>query len=109
MHIAQVVARYGVNADTLRCYERVGLLPHIRRNASGIRECGEEDCGRISFVKCMRGAILPKPGAQSPQGTRGRQRGSGTFRPASASLITRSRAMTRRTQAKPIDPFHPAC
>lgn len=56
MRIAEVVEKYGVSADTLRYYERIGLLPHVRRNASGIRDYGEEDCARISFVKCMRGA-----------------------------------------------------
>lgn len=56
MRIAEVVEKYGVSADTLRYYERIGLLPRVRRNASGIRDYGEEDCARISFVKCMRGA-----------------------------------------------------
>ncbi len=56
MRIAEVVEKYGVSADTLRYYERIGLLPHVHRNASGIRDYGEEDCARISFVKCMRGA-----------------------------------------------------
>ena len=56
MHIAEVVEEYGLSADTLRYYERIGLLRPVRRNASGVRDYGEEDCARISFVKCMRGA-----------------------------------------------------
>ena len=56
MRIAEVVEEYGLNADTLRYYERIGLLCPVRRNASGVRDYGEEDCARISFVKCMRGA-----------------------------------------------------
>lgn len=56
MRIAEVVEEYGLSADTLRYYERIGPLRPVRRNASGVRDYGEEDCARISFVKCMRGA-----------------------------------------------------
>lgn len=56
MRIAEVVDEYGISADTLRYYERIGLLRPVRRNESGIRDYGEEDCARISFIKCMRGA-----------------------------------------------------
>ena len=56
MRIAEVVEEYGLSADTPRYYERIGLLRPVRRNASGVRDYGEEDCARISFVKCMRGA-----------------------------------------------------
>lgn len=56
MRIAEVVEKYGISADTLRYYERVGLLRHVRRNGSGIRDYSEADCERIGFVKCMRGA-----------------------------------------------------
>ena len=37
MTIAEVSRAYGLTADTLRYYERVGLLPHVHRNQSGIR------------------------------------------------------------------------
>lgn len=56
MRIAEVAEQYGLSADTLRYYERIGLLRPVRRNASGVRDYSEEDCARISFVKCMRGA-----------------------------------------------------
>lgn len=56
MRIAEVVKKYGVSADTLRYYERIGLLPHVTRTASGIRDYSEVDCSRISFIKCMRQA-----------------------------------------------------
>ena len=56
MRIAEVVEEYGLSADTLRYYERIGLLRPVRRNASDVRDYGEEDCVRISFVKRMRGA-----------------------------------------------------
>ena len=56
MRIAEVAEEYGISADTLRYYERIGLLPRVHRNASGIRDYDEDDCMRVSFIKCMRGA-----------------------------------------------------
>ena len=59
MTIAQVSQKYGVSADTLRYYERIGLLPPVGRTKSGIRDYTEEDCNWVNFIKCMRGAGLP--------------------------------------------------
>ena len=59
MTIAQVSQKYGVSADTLRYYERIGLLPPVGRTKSGIRDYAEEDCNWVNFIKCMRGAGLP--------------------------------------------------
>ena len=58
MKIAEVSKQYGLSADTLRYYERIGLLPSVTRNASGVRDYGEQDCARVQFVKCMRGASV---------------------------------------------------
>ena len=49
----------GVSADTLRYYERIGLIPTVPRNGSGIRNYDEASIGWINFIKCMRGAGLP--------------------------------------------------
>ncbi len=56
MKIAEVSKRYDISADTLRYYERVGLLRHVPRTPSGIREYNESNCKTIEFLKCMRGA-----------------------------------------------------
>ncbi len=56
MRIAEVSERYGISADTLRYYERAGLLRHVPRDASGIRNYDETACKTVEFVKCMRGA-----------------------------------------------------
>ena len=56
MRIAEVAEKYDISADTLRYYERIGLLRPVRRNTGGVRDYGEDDCMRIGFVKCMRGA-----------------------------------------------------
>lgn len=44
MTIAQVSEKYGLTADTLRYYERIGLLPPVGRTAGGIRNYDESDC-----------------------------------------------------------------
>lgn len=56
MRIAEVAEKYDISADTLRYYERIGLLRPVRRNTGGVRDYSEDDCMRIGFVKCMRGA-----------------------------------------------------
>ena len=56
MRIAEVSRKFGISADTLRYYERIGLLPHVHRNESGVRDYDEQDLARVKFVKCMRGA-----------------------------------------------------
>ena len=57
--IAEVSKKYELSADTLRYYERVGLIPEVNRNKSGIRDYTEEDCNWVEFIKCMRSAGLP--------------------------------------------------
>jgi DNA-binding transcriptional MerR regulator len=59
MKIAEVSERYGLSTDTLRYYERVGLIPPVNRNDSGIRDYNELDLRRVDFIKCMRSAGLP--------------------------------------------------
>ncbi|WP_165172118.1 MULTISPECIES: MerR family transcriptional regulator [unclassified Adlercreutzia] len=56
MKIAEVSKRYDISADTLRYYERIGLLRHVPRNKSGIRDYDESSCRTVEFVKCMRDA-----------------------------------------------------
>nr|WP_302599593.1 MerR family transcriptional regulator [uncultured Cellulosilyticum sp.] len=56
MTIAEASRRFDLTADTLRYYERIGLIPHVNRNKSGIRDYTEEDLGWIEFIRCMRSA-----------------------------------------------------
>lgn len=58
MTIAEVSKKYALSADTLRYYERIGLIPRVNRNASGNRDYTETDCNWVSFIKCMRKAGL---------------------------------------------------
>jgi DNA-binding transcriptional MerR regulator len=59
MKIAEVSQRYDISSDTLRYYERIGLIPPVNRNESGIRDYNELDIRRVEFIKCMRSAGLP--------------------------------------------------
>lgn len=56
MTITEVSRKYGVSPDTLRYYERIGLLPPVPRNRSGIRDYDEASCGWVELMKCMRAA-----------------------------------------------------
>ncbi|MCR4944703.1 MAG: MerR family transcriptional regulator [Clostridium sp.] len=58
MTISEVSKKYELTADTLRYYERIGLIPAVPRNSSGVRDYGEEECNWVNFIKCMRNAGL---------------------------------------------------
>jgi MerR family transcriptional regulator, aldehyde-responsive regulator len=59
MKITEVSERFSMSTDTLRYYERIGLIPPVNRNISGIRDYSEIDVRRVEFIKCMRSAGLP--------------------------------------------------
>ena len=54
MKIAEVSKKYNLTADTIRYYEKIGLIPRVPRTKSGIREFDDESCRWIEFIKCMR-------------------------------------------------------
>jgi DNA-binding transcriptional MerR regulator len=56
MNIAEVAAKFDLTQDTLRYYEKVGLIPKVKRTSGGIRNYTEYDCRWIDFIKCMRNA-----------------------------------------------------
>ena len=59
MKISEVSEQSGLSVDTLRYYEKIGLLPPVNRTDSGIRNFDELDLRRVNFIKCMRAAGLP--------------------------------------------------
>ena len=59
MTIKEVSEKYGISADTLRYYERVGVLPPVTRTAGGIRDYDDEALGWVELALCMRSAGLP--------------------------------------------------
>lgn len=56
MTIAEVSKKYDLTPDTLRYYERIGLLTNVPRTKNGIRDYDDHSCSRIEFIKCMRNA-----------------------------------------------------
>ena len=59
MTIAEVSKKYNLTQDTIRYYERIGLIPRVPRTKSGVRNFDEESCRWLEFTKCMRNAGLP--------------------------------------------------
>lgn len=58
MTISEVSKKYNITADTIRYYEKEGLIPTVPRNKNSIRDFDENSCGWIEFIKCMRSAGL---------------------------------------------------
>lgn len=58
MTINEVSKKYKVTCDTLRYYERIGVIPEVHRNSSGIRDYTEEDLRWVELALCMRNAGL---------------------------------------------------
>lgn len=59
MTIKEVAEKYDISADTLRYYERVGMIPKVTRRPNGIRDYQESDLGWVELAICMRSAGLP--------------------------------------------------
>lgn len=56
MRMAEVSANFELTQDTLRYYERIGLIPPVNRSSNGIRDYTEDNLKWVEFIKCMRGA-----------------------------------------------------
>lgn len=56
MTIAEVSKKYDLTPDTLRYYEKIGLISNVPRTKSGIRNYDDKTCNQIEFIKCMRNA-----------------------------------------------------
>ena len=56
MTITEASKKYDISVDTLRYYERIGLIPPVPRTSGGVRDYDEVSCGWIELMKCMRAA-----------------------------------------------------
>lgn len=59
MTIKEVSEKYNISQDTLRYYERAGMIPPVGRTAGGIRNYQESDTGWVEMAICMRSAGIP--------------------------------------------------
>jgi DNA-binding transcriptional MerR regulator len=56
MKIAQVSKEKKVSLDSLRYYERIGLIPPVKRTAGGIRDYSKKDLEWLDFLIAVRSA-----------------------------------------------------
>lgn len=56
--IKEVSEKYDIPSETLRYYERVGVIPPVTRTAGGIRDYSDTDIQWGENAKCMRAAGL---------------------------------------------------
>ena len=59
MTIKEVCEKYDITADTLRYYERVGVIPEVTRTPGGIRDYQEADIAWVENAICFRDAGMP--------------------------------------------------
>ncbi len=56
MKIKEAAIASGLSADTLRYYEKIGMIPPVPKTASGIRDYNETSLRWIDFIVCLRNA-----------------------------------------------------
>ena len=56
MTIKEIAARTGVSADTLRYYERMGIIPAVPRTSGGGRNYDENFVEWVAFIQTLKGA-----------------------------------------------------
>jgi MerR family mercuric resistance operon transcriptional regulator len=72
LSIGALAKRCGVNVETIRYYERIGVMPEPNRTGAGYRLYGEEQVKRLHFVRrgrelgfgldTLRGLLRPVDG-----------------------------------------------
>ena len=97
MTIREVCEKYNLKPDTLRYYERVGVIPEVTRTAGGIRDYQEEDIGWVEKAVCMRNAGVPIE--MLTEYMRLYQQGDETFE-ARANLLKEARAQILEARQK---------
>ncbi len=56
---AEAAQESGFSLDTLRYYEREGILPGVERGAGGRRVYSEDNLGTLGFLRCLRDTGMP--------------------------------------------------
>jgi DNA-binding transcriptional MerR regulator len=56
---AETAELSGFSIDTLRYYEREGILSPVARTAGGRRVYTDDDLGRLGFLRCLRDTGMP--------------------------------------------------
>lgn len=96
MTITEASKKYDITPDTLRYYERIGIIPPVPRTKGGARDYDAASCGWIELTKCLRAA-----GVQIEaliQYTSLYQQGEGTMEARKELLIEQRRQLTARME-----------
>lgn len=95
MTIKEVSERFGITQDTLRYYERAGIIPKISRTPGGARDYQPEDLDWVAHVVCLRSAGMPVESLVKYLELS--QRGDGTF-PERLELLKEQKENLKRQQ-----------
>ena len=57
--IGDISKMYGISQDTLRYYDKAGLLPSVKKNQAGRRIFTEDDLGYIEVIDCLKRSGIP--------------------------------------------------
>ena len=57
--IGDISKMYGISQDTLRYYDKAGLLPFVKKNQEGRRVFTEDDLGYIEVIDCLKRSGIP--------------------------------------------------
>ena len=97
MTIKEVSEKFGITQDTLRYYEKAGILPRIARTPGGARDYRPEDLNWVEHMVCLRRAGMPVESLV--EYLRLTQLGDGTF-PERLALLREQRENLLRQQEK---------
>ncbi len=96
LSIQQVASRTGLSIDTLRYYERIGLLVSIHRASSGHRRYNQKDLEYIELLIRLRATGMPL--AQMIRFAQLRRQGDATAAERLCILEEHQRALEERVQ-----------
>ena len=57
--IGDISKMYGISQDTLRYYDKAGLLPFVKKNQAGRRIFTEDDLGYMEVIDCLKRSGIP--------------------------------------------------
>lgn len=97
MTIREVSGKFGITQDTLRYYEKAGIIPKISRTPGGARDYRPEDLEWIEHVVCLRSAGMPVESLV--EYLRLSQQGDETF-PERLELLKEQRENLKKQQKK---------
>lgn len=108
LSIGQLAKHAGVGVDTVRYYERDGLLSPAGRLASGYRRYGVTELKRLRFIRRAKALGFSLDDIRSLL-TLSEQQSVAEVKRAAQTKLTRHRATHQRTRAHPFRPAHADC